>query len=97
MVDRLSAVRASLEAVLFFTVHMSSLHIKTILLITAAAGIVAFSLSANAESCSSLRNKYNQMVGKTEQYTSMGNIVLAKRFLDQAEYYVSEMKRSGCK
>ncbi len=37
------------------------------------------------------------MVAKTEQYTSMGNMTMAKRFLDQAQYYVSEMKRTGCK
>lgn len=76
---------------------MSSSRIRMVLVAIASICAVMSSLSAKAESCSSLRSKYNHTVAKAEQYTSMGNMTLAKRFLDQAQYYASEMKRTSCK
>jgi hypothetical protein len=73
-------------------------HFRLALLaaLAAFAGVTVLPLDAHAESCASLRNKYSQTAAKSEQYNSMGNVALAKRFLDQAKYYQSEMKRSGC-
>jgi len=69
---------------------------KAVLIFT-SLGIALFPLASKAESCTSLKNKLYQMFAKTEEYTSMGNVTMAKRFLDQAKYYDSEMKRTGCK
>lgn len=79
------------------SLRIKSSFLKAVIIAMSSLAIATAVQPAKAESCSSLRNKYNQMVAKTEQYTSMGNMTMAKRFLDQAQYYVSEMKRTGCK